>query len=44
MVNLIIHRSVLRGTSDPPQGRAACAASGMGWSRSHRKKLFRNTH
>jgi hypothetical protein len=44
MVNLIIHRSVLRGASIPPQRRAACASSGIGWSRTYRKELFRNQH
>ena len=37
MVNLIIHRSVLRGAPVPPQHPAACAASGIGWSRADRK-------
>ncbi len=44
MVNLIIHRSLLRGrpVTWPSPARAA-AASGHGRSRTYRKELFRNT-
>jgi hypothetical protein len=40
-VNLIIHRSLLRG-HPPPPGSTACTAPGTGWSRIFRKELFRN--
>jgi hypothetical protein len=44
MVNLIIHRSVLRGRPDLLRAGAAGATSGGGRSRPYRKELFRNKH